>query len=162
VTNDNNGYGLLSFRGIPSVLNNVQIDGVDDNQAFFSEERGRTRAGYSTSQIAVREFQVNTGVYSAELGRAVGGVVNSVTKTGTNTLHGEVYFYLRSDNTSSRNEKTTLTTVSNGVPTTTVIRPKDRRFQYGFGVGGPLIKDRLFWFYAFDIFDRNFPGTAVS
>jgi outer membrane receptor protein involved in Fe transport len=162
VTNDSSGFGLLSFRGIPSVLNNVQIDGADDNQAFFSEERGRTRAGYSTSQAAVREFQVNTGVYSAELGRAVGGVVNSVTKQGTNNLHGEVYFYHRGDETSSKNEKTTLTTVTSGVPTTTVIRPKDKRNQYGFAVGGPLMKDRLFWFYAFDTFSRNFPGVAVS
>jgi outer membrane receptor protein involved in Fe transport len=162
VTNDNNGFGLLSFRGVPSVLNNVQIDGVDDNQAFFSEERGRTRAGYSTSQVAVREFQVNTGVYSAELGRAVGGVVNSVTKQGSNRLHGEIYFYHRGDETSSKNEKTTLTTIVNGAPVTSVIRPKDKRNQYGFGVGGPLIKDKLFWFYAFDAFRRNFPGVAAS
>lgn len=162
VTNDASGFGLLSFRGVPSVLNNVQIDGVDDNQAFFSEERGRTRAGYSTSQVAVREFQVNTGVYSAELGRAVGGVVNSVTKTGSNNLHGEIYFYHRGDETSSKNEKTTLTSIVNGAPVTNIIRPKDKRNQYGFGVGGPLIKDRLFWFYAFDAFRRNFPGVAVS
>lgn len=166
VTNDASGFGLLSFRGLPSVLNNVQIDGIDDNQAFFSEERGRTRAGYSTSQVAVREFQVNTGVYSAELGRAVGGVVNSVTKTGSNQNHGEVYFYLRNDELSSKNEKTTLTTVTTVgttvTPVTSVIRPKDRRNQYGFGVGGPLIKDKLFWFYAFDAFRRNFPGIAVS
>ncbi|HEY4354835.1 MAG TPA: TonB-dependent receptor [Acidobacteriaceae bacterium] len=166
VTNDNSGFGLLSFRAIPSVLNNVQIDGVDDNQAFFSEERGRTRAGYSTSQVSVREFQVNTGVYSAELGRAVGGVVNSVTKQGTNNLHGEVYFYHRGDEFSSKNEKTTLTTVTTVgttvTPVTSVIRPKDKRNQYGFGVGGPIIKDRLFWFYAFDAFRRNFPGIAVS
>jgi hypothetical protein len=47
-------------------------------------------------------------------------------------------------------------------PTTTVIRPKDKRNQYGFGVGGPLIKDKLFWFYAFDAYRRNFPGIAVS
>ncbi|WP_263416957.1 TonB-dependent receptor [Terriglobus albidus] len=164
VTNDASGFGLLSFRGIPSVLNNVQIDGTDDNQAFFSEERGRTRAGYSISQISVREFQVNTGVYSAEYGRAVGGVVNSVTKSGTNNLHGEVYFYHRNDMTSSKNEKTLLTTLNPATNTYTpqVIRPKDKRNQYGFGVGGPLIKDKLFWFYAFDIFHRNFPGIAVS
>jgi hypothetical protein len=166
VTNDNSGFGLLSFRGIPSVLNNVQIDGVDDNQAFFSEERGRTRAGYSTAQVAIREFQVNTGVYSAELGRAVGGVVNSVTKQGSNKLHGELYFYHRGDDTSSKNEKTTLTTVTTVgavvTPTTSVIRPKDKRNQFGFGIGGPLIKDKLFGFYAFDAFRRNFPGIAVS
>ena len=166
VTNDTSGFGLISFRAIPAVLNNVQIDGVDDNQAFFGEERGRTRAGYSTAQIAVREFQVNTGVYSAEQGRAVGGVVNSVTKQGTNQLHGEAYFYHRGDEFSSKNEKTTLTTlVTNGgvtTPVTNVIRPKDKRNQYGFGVGGPLIHDKLFGFYAFDAFRRNFPGTAVS
>ena len=161
VTNDASGFGLLSFRAIPSVLNNVQIDGVDDNQAFFGEERGRTRAGYSTSQVAVREFQVNTGVYSAELGHAVGGVVNSVTKQGSNQLHGEVYFYHRGDEFSSKNEKTTLPNPVAGGPGI-VFRPKDKRNQYGFGVGGPLIKDRLFGFYAFDAFRRNFPGTAVS
>ena len=160
VTNDANGFGLLSFRAIPAVLNNVQIDGADDNQAFFGEERGRTRAGYSTSQVAVREFQVNTGVYSAELGRAVGGVVNSVTKTGSNNVHGEVYFYHRGDEFSSINPKVTLPNPAGGagIP----FRPKDKRNQYGFGVGGPLIKDRLFWFYAFDAFRRNFPGVAVS
>jgi len=66
---DANGFGLISFRGISPILNNVEIDGADNNQAFFSEERGRTRAGYSTAQIAIAEFQVNTGVYSAEYGR---------------------------------------------------------------------------------------------
>jgi hypothetical protein len=161
VTNTQDGFGLLSFRGIPGVLNNVQIDGVDDNQAFFSEERGRTRAGYSTSQAAVREFQVNTGVYSAELGRAVGGVVNSVTKTGGNQMHGEVYFYHRNDETSSENPKVTLPNpVAGGQPLP--FRPKDKRNQYGFAAGGALIKDKLFWFYAFDVFARQFPGTAVS
>ena len=161
VTNDASGFGLLSFRAIPAVLNNVQIDGADDNQAFFGEERGRTRAGYSTSQAAVREFQVNTGVYSAELGRAVGGVVNSVTKSGGNNLHGEVYFYHRGDEFSSKNPKVTLPNpVAGGAAIP--FRPKDKRNQYGFGVGGPLVKDKLFWFYAFDAFRRNFPGVAVS
>lgn len=162
VTSDNNGFGLLSFRAISSLLNNVQIDGADDNQAFFSEERGRTRAGYSTSQVAVREFQVNTGVYSAELGRAVGGVVNSVTKSGSNSLHGEAYFYRRDDQFSAFNPYTTFTSYNPSTATASTIpyRPKDKRNQYGFGVGGPLIKDKLFWFYAFDVFDRQFPGTA--
>ena len=89
VTNSSDGFGLLSFRAISPLLNVVEIDGADDNQAFFSEERGRTRAGYSTSQAAVREFTVNTGVYGADFGRAVGGVVNTVTKSGGNQLHGE-------------------------------------------------------------------------
>ena len=92
VTVDTAGFGLISVRGISTILNNVEIDGADDNQAYFSEERGRTREAYSTSGSAVREFAVNTGVYPAEYGRAAGGVVNSVTKSGTNELHGEAYF----------------------------------------------------------------------
>ena len=55
VTVDASGYGLISVRGISTLLNNVEIDGADDNQAFFSEERGRTREAYSTSGNAVRE-----------------------------------------------------------------------------------------------------------
>ena len=162
VTIDSNGFGLLQFRAIAPTLNNVQIDGADDNQAFFSEERGRTRAGYSTSQAMVREFQVNTGVYSAEFGRAVGGVVNSVTKTGTNKLHGEAYFYRRDDELGAFNPYTTLARPNaNGVGVTvSPFKPKDKRNQYGFNVGGPLRKDRVFFEYAFDVFDRQFPGVA--
>ena len=147
VTIDSNGYGLLQFRAIAPTLNNVQIDGADDNQAFFAEERGRTRAGYSTSQAMVREFQVNTGVYSAEFGRAVGGVVNSVTKTGTNSLHGEAYFYRRDDELGAFNPYTTLAQPNaNGVGVTVVpFKPKDKRNQYGFNVGGPIRKDRVFF-----------------
>ena len=162
VTPNSDGFGLLSFRAISPLLNNVEIDGADDNQSFFSEERGRTRAGYSTSQAAVREFQVNTGVYSAEFGRAVGGVVNSVTKSGTNQLHGELYFYNRNSGFSAFQPLATNTTFNSTTNNyvTAPYKPKDNRNQYGFGVGGPLIKDRLFWFYAFDQFKRNFPGTA--
>jgi outer membrane receptor protein involved in Fe transport len=164
VVNDSNGFGLLSFRAIPSVLNNVEIDGADDNQAFFSEERGRTRAGYSTSQGAVREFQVNTGVYSAEFGRAVGGVVNSVTKSGGNQLHGELYFYNRNSSRSSFQPGASNTVFNSATNqyVTSPYRPKDNRNQYGFAVGGPLKKDKLFWFYAFDAYRRNFPGTAKA
>ncbi len=162
VTPNSDGFGLLSFRAISPLLNNVEIDGADDNQAFFSEERGRTRAGYSTSQAAVREFQVNTGVYSAEFGRAVGGVVNSVTKSGSNTLHGELYFYNRNSSRSAFQPLATNTTFNStsNAYITAPYKPKDNRNQYGFGVGGPLIKDKLFWFYAFDQFKRNFPGTG--
>ena len=68
-------------------MNNIIIDGADNNQAFFSEERGR-RVSYSTSEVAIQEFQVNTSNYSAEYGRAAGGVINTVTKSGTNEFTG--------------------------------------------------------------------------
>ena len=89
---ESGGFGLLSFRGQSTLLNNITIDGADDNQAFFSEERGRTNIGYSTPKSAIEEFQINLSNYSTEYGRAAGGVVNAVTKSGTNQFHGEGYF----------------------------------------------------------------------
>jgi hypothetical protein len=164
VTNSADGFGLLSFRAISPLLNVIEIDGADDNQSFFAEERGRTRAGYSTSQAAVREFTVNTGVYGADFGRAVGGVVNTVTKSGGNQIHGEAYFYNRNSSRSALVPGASNTTFNSTTNTyvTTPYRPKDNRNQYGFAVGGALIKDKLFWFYAFDAFRRNFPGTAKA
>ncbi len=164
VTNDAQGFGLISFRAIQPQLNNVQIDGADDNQVFYGEERGRTRAGYSTSQTAIREFQINTGVYSAEFGRAVGGVINSVTKSGTNQIHGEAYFYHRDQQWGAKNNFVFKTLYDTATSTATQqhYKAKDKRNQYGFGVGGPLIKDKLFFFYAFDQFRRVFPGTAQA
>ncbi len=163
-TVDVNGYGLIQFRAISPLLNNVEIDGADDNQSFYAEERGRTREGYSTSQAAVREFTVNTGVYSAEFGRAVGGVINSVTKSGGNQMHGELYFYNRDSSRSAYQYGATNTTFDSTTNqyVTAPYKPTDKRNQYGFGVGGPIIKDKLFWFYAFDTFHRNFPGTAKA
>lgn len=168
VVSDSNGYGLVSIRGISPLLNNVLIDGADDNQAFFSEERGRTREAYSTSSSAVREFAVNSGVYSAQYGRAAGGVINSVTKSGTNRIHGDAYFYDRQSSWNAYNNFAKVTTpqFSSGssVPTsylTTALKPKDLRKIYGFSVGGPIIKDKLFFFYTYDQHSHIFPGTAI-
>jgi len=69
---ESGGFGLLSFRGQSTLLNNITVDGADDNQAFFSEERGRTTVGYSTAKVAIQEFQINTSNYSTEYGRASG------------------------------------------------------------------------------------------
>jgi hypothetical protein len=160
VVADSAGFGLLSFRGISVLLNNNTVDGADNNQAYFSEERGRTRAAYSTSQAAVQEFQVNSSNYSAEYGRAAGGVINTVTKSGTNTLHGQLFFYDRDNNWGATNPFTFLTTSQNGTFVTNPYKPKDWRKQWGFGVGGAIIKDKLFWFYSYDQQKRNFPGTA--
>ena len=96
-------FGLISFRGISGLLNNNTIDGGDNNQAFFAEERGRTRISYSISQAAIREFQVNTSSYSAEYGRSAGGVVNAITKSGTNDFHGGAFYYQRNNKWGARN-----------------------------------------------------------
>lgn len=161
VTPDQNGYGLLSFRGISVLLNNNTIDGADNNQAFFSEERGRTRIGYSTTQAAISEFQVNTSNFSAEYGRAAGGVVNTVTKSGGNDLHGQIFFYDRDNNWGATNPFTTLTSrTSTGDFVTTPFKPSDVRKQWGFNAGGPIRKDKIFSFFAYDQYQRDFPGVA--
>lgn len=162
VVSDSNAFGLLSFRGISTLLNNNTVDGADNNQAFFSEERGRTRIGYSTPKEAVQEFQVNTSNYSAEYGRSAGGVVNTVTKSGTNAIHGEGYFYDRDNDFGAFNELTRLAVqTSPGTFTSQPYKPTDWRKVAGFGVGGPLVKDKLFWFVAYDWYHHNFPGVAA-
>ena len=163
VVSDSNGYGLVSVRGISTLLNNVEIDGADDNQAFFAEERGRTREAYSTSGSAVREFAVNTGVYSAEYGRAAGGVITSVTKSGTNQFHGQAYFWDRESNWAAYNDytKESFLNPNTGNYAALHIKPEDLRKIYGFTAGGPLMKDKLFWIYTYDQHTHVFPGTAV-
>jgi hypothetical protein len=162
VVSNSDGFGLLSFRGISVLLNNSTVDGADNNQAYFSEERGRTRASYSVSQSAVQEFQVNLSNYSAEYGRAAGGVINTVTKSGSNQFHGELFFYDRDNDFGAANPYTTVTNQVAGTNTfvTTPYKPKDWRKQWGFGAGGPLLHDKLFWFYSYDQSQRNFPGTG--
>lgn len=161
VTPDPSGSGLLSFRGISVLLNNNTIDGANNNQAFLSEERGSTRISYSTTQAAVSEFQVNTSNYSAEYGRSAGGVVNTVTKSGGNEIHGQLFFYDRASGWGAANAFTTITTrTATGAFVTSPLKPSDVRKQWGLSAGGPLRKDKLFWFFAYDQFSRNFPGIA--
>jgi hypothetical protein len=166
VSGDSNGFGTTSFRAINPLQNNVQIDGADNNQAFFSEERGRTRLGYSISRYMISEFQVNTGVYSAEFGRAAGGVILAVTKSGSNAIHGTAHFADR-DNLWGAYNAFTTNTINTGTITspnfvTSPYKPKDWRKQWGFAAGGPIIKDKLFWFYGYDHYRRNFPGTSKA
>jgi Carboxypeptidase regulatory-like domain len=162
VTNDSNGYGLLSFRGASTLLNNVTVDGTDDNQAYFSEERGRTRAGYSTIKDAIQEFQVNTSNYSSEYGRSAGGIVNSVTKSGTNAFHGDVYYFDRDSAWAAQNKYVTHPVqTAPGAYNVVSFKPTDLRRQYGFTVGGPILRDKLFFFLAADRFYHDFPGAAT-
>jgi Carboxypeptidase regulatory-like domain/TonB-dependent Receptor Plug Domain len=156
------GFGLLSFRGISYLLNNNTIDGADDNQAYYSEARGRTRTAFSVPPSAIQEFQVNTSNYSAQYGRAAGGVINTVTKSGSNTFHGEVFFFDRDNNLGGATNPYTLLSVPNGaggynqVPT----KQTDWRKNWGFTLGGPLLRDKLFFIYTYDQERRNFPGIS--
>ena len=157
--NPEGDFGLNSFRGLSSLMNNHTLDGTDNNNMFFSEERGRTRIQYSVSQAAVREFQVNNTNFSAEYGRAAGGVINTVTKSGTNHLRGEVFLFDRDNRWGARNGSAFLPATP-GQPLVGV-KPKDARYQFGGAVGGPIIKNKLFFFFNYDQQKRDFPGVAT-
>ncbi len=163
VTPDADANGLLSFRGIGALLNNNTVDGTDNNQAFFSEERGRTLVAYSNSEAAVEEFQVNTSNYGAEYGRAAGGVINTVTRSGGNAIHGQAFFYNRNSAWAARNAFAATTSVTTGATdsaTTGAVRLRNTVTQEGLSVGGPIKRGKLFANFTYDRYHRDFPGIA--
>ena len=114
------------------LYNNNMIDGMDNNQAFFSEAKGRTRLSYAISTEAVQEFQVGTSAFSAQYGRSAGGVVNAVTRSGTNDLHGGFFYMIRDDSLNAANPVGGPQLIGLGLSP----KPKDRRQQFGPSFGG--------------------------
>jgi hypothetical protein len=152
VTNDGT-FGLISYRGISGLYNNNMVDGVDNNQAFFSEARGRTRAVYSISESAIKEFQVGVSNMSAEFGRAAGGTVNAVTKSGANAFSGETFYFLRDKKFQSQDPF---------IPDAVWETLQERRQQFGAGIGGPIVRNKLFFFVDYDQQLRNFPPFTTT
>jgi hypothetical protein len=150
---EDGAYGLVSYRGISGLYNNNMVDGTDNNQAFFSEARGRTRLPYGYSLDAIKEFQVVNSAYSAEYGRAAGGIINAVTKSGTNLFHGDAFYYIRDASWLARDPIAN----ASGQP-----QPPERRQQFGGSVGGPVVKDKLFFFANYDQQKRNFPAIITE
>jgi hypothetical protein len=144
VTNDAT-FGLLSFRGVAG-NNSFLLDGNDNTEQFYDENAGRTRIASQISADAVQEFQVVSANFSAAYGRAMGGVVNTVTKSGTNGFHGGAFYFLRSTGFDARDPYS-------------VFNPTEHRIQTGATLGGPIVKDKLFFFLSTDITRRNFPMT---
>ena len=156
-------FGLISFKGISSLMNNNQVDGVDDMRAFESSERGYTRVGYSTSLAAIQEFQSVTSNYSAQYGRAAGGVINAITKSGGNQFHGSAFWYWRDNEFGATNPFNILSAYNPTTQTTTstYIKPEDKRHQFGGTIGGPILKNKLFFFYDYDQQIHHFPAVAT-
>ena len=156
VTNDGS-TGLVSYRGISGLYNNSAVDGTNNSQAFFSETKGRTTIPYIYSMDSIQEFQVTSSNYSAELGQAAGGIVNAVTKSGTNTIHGDLFYYLRYPTWNALDP----INKSKGIYT----QPVHQQQQFGGSVGGPVIKDKLFYFFTYDgsrkINPISFTSTSV-
>ncbi len=129
--------GDLSFGGIRGFQNSFLVDGGDYNNAFFAQARGLYRAPYVFSTDVVQEFRVSTNSYGAELGRAGGAVVNVVTKSGSNHLHGTAFYYLRDSSFGATDPFLAF-------------KPHNRQQQGGGTIGGPLKRNKVFFFAGFD------------
>jgi outer membrane receptor protein involved in Fe transport len=127
----------INFAGQRGIFNNVSLDGGDYNNGFFGEQLGGQRAAIDITLEAVKEFQVVASGASAEFGRTAGGVINVITKSGTNDVHGSAFLF-------QRLEALTANT-SDGKPLEGF-----NRSQYGGTVGGPIKKDKAFYFFAFE------------
>src|SRR5216684_2482263 len=123
----------INFAGQRGIFNNVSLDGGDYNNGFFGEQVGGQRAAIDITLDAVKEFQVVASGANAEFGRTAGGVVNVITKSGTNDVHGSLFHYQRLEALTSA--------TSDG-------KPLDgfKREQFGGTLGGPIVKDKLFFF----------------
>ena len=136
-------FGLVTFRGIAGG-NGFLVDGVDTTNQYYNENAGRTRLGSQLSQDAVQEFQVLSSSYSAEFGKASGGVINTITKSGTNEFHGTGFWFFRNRTLNARDRYAQ-------------INPPEWRHIFGGTVGGPIVKDKLFFFADTEIQRRHFP-----
>jgi len=116
---------------------------------------------YTFSQEAVREFRVSGQNYSALYGHAAGGIITTVSKSGTNDLHGTGFYLLRSSALGATNPFSIATSYVDGVTTTTMVKPHDLRQQFGGTIGGPLVQGKLFYFYAYDQQARDFPAIST-
>ena len=139
-------FGLVSFRGIAGG-NSFLTDGNDTTNQFYGENAGRTRITTQISQDAVQEFEVLSNGYSAEYGRASGGVINTVTRSGTNDQHGTGYWFFRNRSLNARDPYSTF-------------NAPEVRHQLGGSIGGPIKKDKLFYFFNAETTRRKFPLIA--
>ncbi len=127
----------ISINGQKGINNNVSIDGADNNNPFFGEQRGGQRPPFTVSLDAIKEFQVVADSAPAEFGRSSGGFINVVTKSGTNGTHGTLHEYQKWTGLTSRlSDGTRLSAFS--------------QEQFGGTIGGAIRRNKLFYFAAYD------------
>jgi hypothetical protein len=131
-----NFKGVLNVNGNRTFNNVFLLDGVD-NISYSNSFRGENVQLVQPSIEALQEFKIQTNAYSAEFGRSSGAVVNATIKSGTNVVRGSVYEFLRNDSLDANN----FFSNALGAP-----KPKRERNQFGVAAGGPLVKNRTFWF----------------
>ncbi len=146
----------LAIAGQRGIHNNVSVDGADFNNPFFGEQRGGQRPAFTFNLDAVQEVVVVAGGANAEFGRSSSGFVNVITKSGTNQLRGSLHYFGKYDTFSSAPTHGTVT-----------YSPDFRQHQFGFTLGGPVQRDKLFFFVAYDqqVYDeikQKDPGRFAS
>jgi hypothetical protein len=143
----------ITFAGQRGIFNNISLDGGDYNNGFFGEQVGGQRAAIDITLDAVKEFQVIASGAPAEFGRTAGGVVNVITKSGTNEMHGSAFHYQRLEALSGE--------LSDGTNL-----EEFHREQFGGTFGGPMRRDRAFFFGALEGITGNFErpnlGRAIG
>jgi Carboxypeptidase regulatory-like domain/TonB-dependent Receptor Plug Domain len=139
----------INFNGQRGIFNNVSLDGGDYNNGFFGEQAGGQRAAIDISMEAIKEFQVVATGASAEFGRSAGGVINVITKSGTNKLSGSLFHFQRLEALTSN--------TSDGKP----LRDFHRE-QFGGNIGGPIKQDRAFYFANFEQITGNLTRPNLS
>ncbi len=138
----------ITANGARPLSTDYNIDGASSNNDFFGQQTGGSRAPFTFSQAAIKEFQVIRTQYDAEFGRGVGAVVNAITKSGTNSIEGEVFYFDRKKSWAST-RSTTINTNINGTTYPLTINDSflgKNSTEPGFSVGGPIVRDKLFFF----------------
>ena len=139
----------ITFSGQRGMYNNISLDGGDYNNGFFGEQLGGQRAAIDITLEAVKEFQVVASGANAEFGRTASGVVNVITKSGTNDVHGSIFHFQRLEGLTAD--------ASDGTPPTDF-----HREQFGGTVGGPIKRDKAFYFLALEHINENLQRANLS
>jgi hypothetical protein len=134
----------ISVGGQRGIHNNVSVDGADFNNPFFGEQRGGQRPAFTFNLDAVQDFVVVADGANAEFGRSSGGFLNVITKSGTNEFHGSAHYFGKYDALSGDYSHTFPGGGSTG------FSPDFTQHQFGATLGGPLVRDRAFFFLAYD------------
>ena len=150
----------ITANGARPLSTDYNIDGASSNNDFYGQQTGGTRPPFTFSQAAIQEFQVIRTQYDAEYGRGVGAEVNAITKSGTNDFHGSAFFYDRKASWSAT-RPTVFNTDFGGTSYPLAVSDsylaKDVS-QPGFVVGGPIWRDKIFFFGGYDSMTQSQPA----
>lgn len=145
--------GAFSGYSISNASNAFAVDGANATSRYWGSQRGLTRIPYLFGAESVQEFQVAIDPYSPDYGGGATGFVNTVTRSGTNSFHGQAFYYNRNSATGAVDAVTRAA----GLP-----KVLDVRQQFGAGLGGPIKKDKLFFYFNYEQQRRKDPISVLN